>query len=71
MKILVAVAAVFLGLNCPHVDGCRPSVTEVGGSHGSRNKRICSGDLIFSESFNNLNENIWNHEHQVDGCGVS
>ncbi|KAK9891858.1 hypothetical protein WA026_017346 [Henosepilachna vigintioctopunctata] len=50
---------------------CKPSATKVGGSNGGLKKgqQICSGDLIFSDEFDNLNEDLWNHEHQVDGAG--
>ncbi|KAL3274995.1 hypothetical protein HHI36_019768 [Cryptolaemus montrouzieri] len=61
---------VYLGIPYLVDAQCRPSVTTVGGSFKTINKSpICSGDLIFSESFDWLNEGLWNHELQADGCG--
>lgn len=45
---------------------CQPSLTTVSGS-ASLNKKICVGDLIFSEDFNKIDLNKWQKENTLYG----
>ncbi|KAF2887969.1 hypothetical protein ILUMI_18204 [Ignelater luminosus] len=46
---------------------CGPSATTASGS--SAPTRICSGQLIFEDNFDNLNTNKWKHEITLGGGG--
>lgn len=51
---------------------CVKSLTTISGvSIKSNNKEICSGDLIFNETFDDFNLKIWAHERTLAGGGVS
>lgn len=70
MKSIFVLFLFYLYSTNPADAQCRWSPTTVGGSFPKlKQGQICSGDLIFAEWFDNLNEGLWNHEHQVDGCG--
>lgn len=47
-----------------------PSVTTVSGTHAPHG-RICPGDLIFEDNFDNFSLPIWQHELTLGGGGVS
>lgn len=51
-----------------NAQNCKPSVTTVSGSAAS--ERVCSGELIFSENFDTLDKNRWQHEETLGGGGV-
>lgn len=40
-----------------NAEECKSSITTASGSNAPQH--ICSGQLIFDESFNNLDKNIW------------
>ncbi|XP_063379340.1 beta-1,3-glucan-binding protein-like [Cydia fagiglandana] len=46
---------------------CTPSVTTVSGSHAPAT--VCSGDLIFSDEFNEFDLEKWQHENTLGGGG--
>lgn len=46
---------------------CTPSVTTVTGTHVPES--FCSGDLIFEDNFDSLDENKWRHEETLSGGG--
>lgn len=48
---------------------CRSSITTASGTVAP--KRICSGELIFEETFNDLDKNIWKPEVTLEDGGVS
>lgn len=48
---------------------CKPSVTTASGTYAP--KQICSGDLIFSDEFDNFDLQKWEHENTLGGSGVS
>lgn len=49
-------------------NACRtPSVTTVSGTNAPEN--FCSGDLIFEDNFDSLDENKWKHENTLAGGG--
>ncbi|KAF2903372.1 hypothetical protein ILUMI_02808 [Ignelater luminosus] len=47
---------------------CKPSATTASGSSAAT--RICSGELIFEDNFDNLNTEKWKHEITLGGDGV-
>lgn len=49
---------------------CIPSETTASGSYAPSGP-FCSGDLIFSEEFNDFDLNLWHHEITLDGGYVS
>lgn len=49
---------------------CNPSVTTVKGSHAPSGQ-ICSGQLLLSEDFRELNNDLWKNEITMGGGGVS
>lgn len=63
--VIFAVAISILGANLTHA--CEPTVTTVSGTHAPQN--ICSGDLIFEETFDSLNLSKWRHEVTMAGGG--
>lgn len=52
---------------CHH---CPNSITTVSGS-AVKLGEICQGQLLFEDDFNDLDENVWQHEITVGGGGVS
>lgn len=48
---------------------CRPSVTTVSGPYAP-NGRICSGQVLLSENFNEFDRSIWKNEIAMGGGGV-
>ncbi|XP_044766633.1 beta-1,3-glucan-binding protein-like [Coccinella septempunctata] len=68
MKIFLCIIGLLVEVVIPILGQCTPSKTRVSGSY-SNGRRICSGDLILSENFDSLNQNLWNHELTVDGNG--
>lgn len=48
---------------------CRPSPTTVSGTHAPN--VVCSGELIFSDDFNEFDLEKWQHENTLAGGGVS
>jgi len=63
-------AAVFVGVLCSSLSltwACTPSVTTVSGSRAPQS--FCSGQLIFEENFDNLDQGKWKHEMTMSGGG--
>lgn len=50
-------------------EACTPSVTTVSGTHAP--SVVCSGQLIFTDDFNSLDVEKWQHENTLAGGGVS
>lgn len=70
MRIIILICILYFCFYDPANAQCIPSITKVNGSFPKlKQGPICSGELIFAEWFDNLNEGLWNHEYQVDGCG--
>ncbi|CAG9855666.1 unnamed protein product [Phyllotreta striolata] len=46
---------------------CKQSPTTVSGSHAPKN--VCSGELIFEEKFDKIDNGIWQHEQTLGGGG--
>lgn len=65
MKIFVIFAIICLAAYS--AQGCNPSVTTVSGTHAPSN--FCSGDLIFEDNFNILDQSRWKHEVSLAGGG--
>lgn len=62
---------VFINLQGEGTSDCpSPSVTTVSGTHAPQG-RICSGDLIFEDNFNEFSLPVWQHELTLGGGGVS
>lgn len=65
-----------LAINCAVVRAaitkCEKSVTTTSGIKAVNEKKICSGDLIFEESFDagSLDFNIWEHDITFTGDSV-
>lgn len=49
---------------------CAPTVTTVSGKNAPMGK-LCSGQLILDENFNNFDNSLWEHEITLGGGGVS
>jgi len=49
---------------------CEQTLTTVSGSHRPNNI-ICSGDLIFEDTFDEFDFQVWQHENTLAGGGVS
>lgn len=47
-----------------------PSVTKVSGTHAP-NGELCAGDLLFEDTFDELDLKKWQHELTLGGGGVS
>lgn len=47
--------------------GCTPSVTTVSGT--SAPASFCSGDLLFEDNFDSLDQSKWKHENTLAGGG--
>lgn len=48
---------------------CKPSVTTVSGPYAPHG-RICSGQVLLSEDFNEFDRSIWKNEVAMGGGGV-
>lgn len=73
MSVLIKslfIALVFQYYSSAKCHHCPKSVTTVSGN-AIKFGEICQGQLIFEDDFNDLNENIWQHEITVGGGGVS
>lgn len=64
--LLLAAGVAAIGLASAQCD----SVTTSSGSHAPQGP-YCSGDLIFEDTFDNFNHDIWQHESTLGGGGVS
>lgn len=62
--LVTAVIFIFLVILLPKSNECKPSITT---AHGSMADRICSGNLIFVEHFNELNKHVWQPEMMLVG----
>lgn len=65
MKIFVIFAIICLAACSAQV--CNPTVTTASGTHAPSN--FCSGDLIFEDNFNTLDQSRWKHEISLAGGG--
>lgn len=65
MKLLSILS---LCLAASFANACTPSATTVSGSHAPGGQ-ICSGQLIFEENFNTLDQGKWRHEVSLAGGG--
>lgn len=54
-------------LNLIMAAACKASQTTVSGTSAPAN--FASGDLIFEETFNNLDQSKWRHENTMSGGG--
>jgi hypothetical protein len=50
------------------IEACTPSATTVSGTY--RPQRICSGQLIFEDNFNNFDLSKWQHEVTLGGGSI-
>jgi hypothetical protein len=53
---------------------CEKTVTTAtlsGFKKSSSEKKVCSGDLIFEETFDNFDLDVWQHDITLSGDGVS
>lgn len=53
---------------------CEKTVTTAtlsGLKKSSSEKKVCSGDLIFEETFDNFDLDVWTHDSTFNGDGVS
>lgn len=67
---LLALTIFFLLLNASAArKKCGKSVTTVSGSFAPA--KVCSGELIFNETFDEFNLKRWTHERTLAGGGVS
>lgn len=65
MKYFLSVAAFCLAAS--FTSACTPTVTTVSGSQAP--STICSGQLIFEDNFNTLDQSKWRHENTLAGGG--
>jgi hypothetical protein len=65
MNLFLSVLLISLTIGCSL--SCNPSVTTVSGTH--RPGSVCSGNLIFEENFNSLDQSKWRHEVTMAGGG--
>lgn len=65
MKALICVIIFCVYLN--FAAACNPSATTVSGTHAPGN--VCSGQLVFEENFNTLDQSKWRHEVTMSGGG--
>lgn len=51
---------------------CEKTVTTTSGSKAPNEKKLCSGDLIFEETFDGTFDldNVWQHDISFNGNGV-
>lgn len=49
---------------------CFPTITQVNGTHVPL-RRLCRGQLIFAEDFNEFKTDLWHHEVTLGGGGVN
>jgi hypothetical protein len=60
-----------IGIVTGAITKCEKSVTTTSGIKAVNEKKLCSGDLIFEESFDNiLDLDIWRHELTFSGDSV-
>lgn len=66
MRVLLSLATLcfVMGLACPQ---CVPSVTTASGTLAPA--QICSGQLLFEDNFDTLNQTKWKHEISLWGGG--
>lgn len=70
IKENVAMFRLILGLvslGVSFANACTPSVTTVSGTHAPQS--FCSGDLIFEDNFDSLDQAKWRHENTMSGGG--
>lgn len=66
ISCLILILGVVIKLNA---EECKPSITTASGSKAPQ--KICSGQLIFDDSFDKLDKNVWKPEVTFHGGGVS
>lgn len=59
---------IFVSINQCNAD-CKNSITSHSGSDESNVIQVCSGDLIFEENFDELDQSKWKHEVTLSGGG--
>lgn len=51
------------------ITNCEPSVTTISGQYIFRGS-VCKNQLLLNEEFNSFNQNLWEHEENINGGGV-
>ena len=64
--MVVLVTGLFFSFTFGLVAACNPSATTVKGTFAPT---VCSGNLIFEENFDNLDQTKWRHEVTLSGGG--
>lgn len=67
MKVFLSVAVSCLTLSLANAQCAVPSVTTASGTHAPG--EICSGQLIFEDNFDTLDQAKWRHENTLSGGG--
>lgn len=71
MKFFIISAFVLLALEVRGgVTKCEKTITAASGFKAPNEKKVCSGDLIFEETFENFDLDIWQHEITLSGNSV-
>ncbi|XP_077292734.1 beta-1,3-glucan-binding protein-like isoform X2 [Arctopsyche grandis] len=68
VSLFFLIPSLTLAQNSDTKPKCDPTVTTVSGTYAPTNK-ICSGNLIFEESFDSFDVRKWQHENTLSGGG--
>lgn len=69
MILFIIIGALLSKLEVSFGQECAPSITTA--SRPAAPEKICSGQVIFEENFNELDKQIWQPEVTFEGGGVS
>lgn len=69
-KLFVALA-VICGRSHLVENVCQRSITTVSGRYAPIARKLCSGQVIFEENFETFKEDLWQHDVNMGGGGVS
>lgn len=50
---------------------CQRSITTTSGRYAPQARKLCSGQVIFEENFDTFKEDLWQHDVNMGGGGVS
>lgn len=50
---------------------CRRSITTASGRFAPKARKLCSGQVIFEDNFDAFNGDLWQHDVNMAGGGVS
>lgn len=67
MRTLI-ILCLCLGASLTNAQGCTPSPTTASGTRAPGGQ-ICSGQLIFEDNFDTLDQGKWRHENSLSGGG--